>query len=336
MRNIASELAQTIDGWLAPFLFLAAAFIGVALLRIVLQKIGKARNFVSIRELAPSLANLLYVVGLKAFADAAPLPPKIDSWIEAGIYVVGAFIVLGLVRRAALMMIEWGVVHANPSVKLQQQGFIPLFQNLITLFVFMMGAIMILKHFNYDVMSLITALGVGSLAVGLASKDTLSNMISGFTLIIDRNLTPGDRVSLGTVTGDVEEIGLRSTRINTGGGNTWIVPNSDLVNTKILNLSQPSRAMACSTKFRIPFDVPFTPVKQASLEVMNTIEFVSKELGKWVIINTLEQGCQLITAGFWIEDINNEGAAISEFNEKVQVKLKALGVPLLGPVPPVA
>ena len=98
----------------------------------------------------------------------------------------------------------------------------------------------ILKHFNYDILSLVTALGIGSLAIGMAAKDTLANMISGFTLMIDRPFRIGDRIQLaGGQIGDVQDIGLRSTKIKTLDNLLLIIPNSDLCNTMVVNQAFP-------------------------------------------------------------------------------------------------
>jgi len=98
----------------------------------------------------------------------------------------------------------------------------------------------VLKHFNYDIFSLVTALGIGSLAIGMAAKDTLAHMISGFTIMLDRPFRIGDRIQLiGGQVGDVTDIGLRSTKIRTPDNQMLIIPNSDLCNTMLTNQAFP-------------------------------------------------------------------------------------------------
>ena len=97
-----------------------------------------------------------------------------------------------------------------------------------------------LEHFGQSVTSLVTILGAGSLALGLAAQDTISNMISGFIIMIDRPFRLGDRVKIPTgETGDVYEIGLRSTKILDFDHNVLIVPNNELIKTKIVNFGYP-------------------------------------------------------------------------------------------------
>ena len=280
--------------------------------------------------LAPSISNLIYILGLYIFSEIAPLNPRIQVWLDNGIYVVAVIFLLGMVRRAAMIGIEWSSARSSNSHTLQL-GFIPLIRNVITIFVFIAGSIMVLKRFNYDVLSLLTALGVGSLAVGLAAKDTLANMISGFTLIIDRNLRPGDRINLGGSVGDVEEIGIRTTRLRTGDGNTLIVPNSELVNTKILNLSLPSREKSTSTTIRVPHDTSFERVKAICLDLISQIEKAHPSRGKWVNLTQVTDGYLLITIGFWLREMDDNGAALSDLHSRLLNQFKKEGISLYSP-----
>jgi small-conductance mechanosensitive channel len=233
-----------------------------------------------------------------------------------------------LVRQALLRATEWGT-RSSPGSRALQHGFIPLIKNLSTLFVFIMGGIMVLKHFGYDVMSLITALGVGSLAVGLAAKEAISNMISGFVLIMDRNVRAGDRITIGGVTGDIEDIGLRSTRIRTGEGNTMIVPNFDLVNNRIINLSEPSRAGTCTTQIRVPYSADFARVSQISTQILSGIPNVDSSKAPWVNLTSLADGSQLIGIGCWLREMDDAGIVLTQFHEKLLVALKAEQISLV-------
>lgn len=291
--------------------------------RTFLKTLGHRKHEVIIKHLAPSISQLIYLVGLRVFTDVAPLSPKIKLWLDNGIYLLTVIVFLTLTRRAALLAIEWSSLR-SPNSSTLQQGFIPLMRNVITLFVLISGGIMVLKHFDYDVLSLLTALGVGSLAVGLAAKDTLSNMISGFTLIIDRNLRPGDRVRLGTdsAVGEVDEIGLRSTRLKMGDGNMLIVPNAELVNTKILNLSMPGHEVVCSTSLPIPFSVPFPKVREICLATLKDSKKINLDRSHSVYLSGLEKGVQTVTLSFWVNDLGDQGEALSDLHEKLLQKLR--------------
>lgn len=325
--------AFNLEEWVFSLITLLVTGVIASGTMLTLKKVHKKRNWPLLQELAPTISALVFLAGLNIFVDVAPLSGRSSLWAVNFIYVLQVLVFLRLILRGTLFAIAWSALKNNTTLPLDQ-GFIPLLKNMITLFVFLTGGIMILKHFNYDVMSLMTALGVGSLAVGLAAKDTLSNMISGFILIIDRNLRPGDRINLGGSIGDVKEIGLRSTQIRTGEGNTLIVPNSELVNTKILNLSYPDREVSCSVTIRVPFSVSFSQVKQITLSILNQIDHVSKQKKPWVNLVSISEGFQLIQIGYWVNDLNHSGGSVSELNERLLQEFQQQAISFFPHFPP--
>lgn len=320
-------------GLVQEWVFALLAFIVFLALIGVIKKfllhLHKKKPSVFILELAPSLTNLLFIVALKLFADIAPLNTKVGSWVDSFTYIFGVLILLFIFRKIALISIEWSASRIQQAVFLQI--FIPLLRNLASLFIFLMGGIMVLKHFNYDVMSLLAALGVGSLAVGLASKEALTNTISGFIVLFDQNLRPGDRVNLSGAEGVVVEIGLRSTRIELGNGNTLVVPNSDLVNTKLINMSFPNSMAACNSTFRIPLDVPFHKISDLCFSAFEKNSFVASEKKPWVHLNSLSEGHQSIQVGFWIYNGTDSGKALSAFHNDLLSGLQENNIRLISP-----
>src|SRR4029079_6438263 len=106
---------------------------------------------------------------------------------------------------------------ASPSSSQAAREFTPLFSKVGKVFIALVALSMLLQHFGVNVASLVVSLGVGSLAVGLAAQDTLSNMFAGFTILIDHPFRVGDRIQLTSgETGDVQSIGMRATTIMTG------------------------------------------------------------------------------------------------------------------------
>jgi len=326
-----------IETWLIALAAIPATFILRFALNATIKKISQRKNLQLLAPLSQPLSNLIFLAGLQWFADFAPLPIKFAKWLEGGIYIVTVLFLLFLIRQAALVVVEWvtlrtrTVAEGDLSGKKLVQGFVPLLRNLVTIFIFTMGAIMVLKHFNYDVLSLLTALGVGSLAVGLASKETLTNMISGFTLIIDRNLQPGDRVNIGGLVGDVDEIGLRSTRIRMTEGSTLIVPNSEVVNTKIINLSQPNRELACSLQFRVSMEQSFDRIRELCLSAIGVVTDLSRYKNPGVTLVSLAEGQQLIQVSFWVANHEQSGAKTSEINQLILRKMQEAKIPLESP-----
>jgi len=326
MSEILPDFKESVLAILAVVLTLAlAAALGAFLRR---WKDHKKLDWLS--RLATPVSYLVYPLGFRIALEFAPLLPKAELWAQNAIYIAFVIALFNLIREAAMIAVEFTALKAPRGSDAFQHGFVPLMRNIVTLVVFLMGGIMLLKYFGYDVMSLVTALGVGSLAVGLAAKDTLSNMISGFTLIIDRNLRPGDKINLGGSVGVVDEIGLRSTRLNIRDGNVLIVPNQDLVNTKILNMTMVGPQSACSTRFRVPIHVPFSRVKAICEEIHPQVAKAVRGKGGWVQLANINDGNQLITTGFWVVDSDATGDALTDFHVRLVERFSREGIPLLG------
>lgn len=328
METLSDYLERSIAGWSHSLGILAITLLITGLVRTSLVRLRNRNRLPALHSMAIPLSNVPFLLGLRLAVDASPIGGRIEKVSDAVLYILTIAVFLLIVQRAALLSLIWSTSRVPKSITLEL-GFIPLMRNVITLFVFFTGAIMILKYFHYDVLSLLTALGVGSLAVGLAAKDTLSNMISGFILIIDRNLRPGDRINLSGSVGTVKEIGLRSTQIYADDGHTLIVPNSELVNTKILNLSLPTREMSCNTQIRVPYTVAFSTVKQIALSVAAQSEKISKSKSVGVSLMSLHDGFQLIQISFWVSDLADSGNALSDFNEHFLIQIQSKNIPLV-------
>lgn len=100
------------------------------------------------------------------------------------------------------------------------------------------GILMVLATvFHLNIGSLIAGLGIGGLAVALAAKETLENLLGSFTIFFDKPFAVGDNVKVGNVHGIVEKIGFRSTRIRTFEKTVVTVPNKKMVDAELDNYS---------------------------------------------------------------------------------------------------
>jgi small-conductance mechanosensitive channel len=115
---------------------------------------------------------------------------------------------------------------------------------------------------------LLTALGVGGLAVALALQDTLSNLFAGFYLTVARQIRLGDYVKLDTgQEGYVEDIGWRATMIRLLPNNMVIVPNNKISQAIITNYNLPSRDLAVLVEVGVSYDSDLERVERVTIEV---------------------------------------------------------------------
>ncbi len=106
--------------------------------------------------------------------------------------------------------------------------------NLLALFG---GMLALLSYFKLNVTAALAGLGVGGIAVALAAQKTLENVIGGISLIADRVVRVGDFLKIGATVGTVEDIGLRSTRIRTMDRSLVSIPNGQISNERLEDMS---------------------------------------------------------------------------------------------------
>ena len=130
--------------------------------------------------------------------------------------------------------------------------------------VFIVGGLVLLGALGVQITPLLTALGVGGLAVALALQDTLGNLFAGLHLLADRPIRVGDYVKIGdSIEGFVVDVGWRSTRVRLLQNNVVIVPNSNVAKSTIINYDLPESRMALL--IRVSVDYASDPDRVAAI-----------------------------------------------------------------------
>jgi small-conductance mechanosensitive channel len=121
--------------------------------------------------------------------------------------------------------------------------------------VLVVGGLVLLAALGVQITPLLTALGVGGLAVALALQDTLGNLFAGLHLLADRPIRVGDYVKIGdAVEGFVVDVGWRSTRVRLLQNSVVIVPNSTVAKSTIINYDLPESRMAIMIRVNVDYD----------------------------------------------------------------------------------
>ncbi|WP_232493035.1 mechanosensitive ion channel family protein [Novosphingobium kaempferiae] len=103
------------------------------------------------------------------------------------------------------------------------------------------AVVAVLDTFGIDVTTGVAALGIGGIALALGAQKTVENLVGSVTLIADKPVQVGDFCKVGTVTGTIEDIGIRSTRIRTLERTVVTIPNGDFSSRQIENYAQRDR-----------------------------------------------------------------------------------------------
>ncbi|MDB9348571.1 mechanosensitive ion channel family protein [Nodularia spumigena] len=147
-----------------------------------------------------------------------------------------------------------------------------LISNLAKIGVLILGTLILLQTVGVEVTPIVTTLGVGGLAVGLALQDTLANLFSGFYLIISKQVRTGDYVKLDDgYEGYVTDITWRNTTIKEIKNNIIIVPNSRLASAIFTNYHLPSKSITLTMDVGVGYDSDLEQVERVTVEVAKDV-----------------------------------------------------------------
>jgi small-conductance mechanosensitive channel len=270
----------------------------------------------------------LFLIGAWVAVHRLPLTGRGTAALDGTLFVAGVFVFAMALVRLFGILLAWYAAHprlaheSHPAVE-----FGPLLGKLGTVFIGLVAVITLLQHFGIDVASLVVSLGVGSLAVGLAAQDTLANMFAGFTLMLDRPFRIGDRVQLASgEVGDVEEIGMRATRIRTVDDVTLVVPNALLVKERLLNLSHPSRRLVTKVEVGVAFGAATARVRRLLEESVRAAEGVDHGSPCRVLLSRFGGLGLYYSVVFRVRDYAEQAEARSEVLEQIHRRLGEAGI----------
>ncbi|MBU0762913.1 MAG: mechanosensitive ion channel family protein [Candidatus Altiarchaeota archaeon] len=266
---------------------------------------------------------VLLIIGLGMVFGIRTLNIENTYWTLALHIVTSIFVLSGvwaLVRVIDIFLKEYmGSIAKKSNTKLDDQ-LLPVLRKGLKLTVILIGALVIFSNFGVDITALIAGLGIGGLALALAAKDTVENLFGAFAIFFDKPFSVGDRVVVDGVTGDVMEVGLRSTRIRTLNNTQLYIPNSKVVMSNLENISRPNHSIAQTITLTLTYATSPKKIREAIVivkKILSTTEGVSDKYEPTVIFNEFASSSLNILVKFWIVDYRGRQKVINEVNTKI-------------------
>lgn len=284
------------------FLFFALSrLLGRLLIRIARRlNASKGLDGRMLERATPPILFLVNCTGWYIAISRLPIPERLQLIASGALFVAIVVALTNIFYRVTdEALLRYGSRVAGEELSRQ---LLPLAQKIVTIFLIGTALIITLKHFNYDILSLVTALGVGSLAIGLAAKDTMANMISGFTLMLDRPFRIGDVIQLGSQTGEVVDIGLRSTKIKGSDHTFLIIPNSELCNTTLINMALPDNRIKGKVNLGVACDSDPDRAKRLLLAIASGTEGVLSDPAPEAFFVNFGDSALNLSLYFWVKD----------------------------------
>lgn len=147
-----------------------------------------------------------------------------------------------------------------------------LFEYLTKVLIFSIGFLIIIQSIGIQITALITAFGVGSLSIGLAFQNTLSNLISGINIIVSRKIRPGDYIKFKNgEEGYVIDVELKYTLIRDIYENIIVIPNRQIIDASFKNYTLSNSAFLLPIKIGVAYDNDLAKVELITLDIAKNI-----------------------------------------------------------------
>jgi len=274
-RNVMPKLGEY-GNWLAPSLFLLGGLLlGLLAEKIVLPLLLKASKKIHLESVSlvmRSMRGMLtlwgFLAGMAGSLSVVVLKPDTARFLGHIPTVLFLFTLTVVLARVSLGLFDLKAAKGKGDTPT-----ISLFGNIIKLGVYILGILVILQSLGISITPVLTALGVGGLAVALALQETLSNLFAGLQIIAARQIKPGDYVHLETgEEGYVTDVTWRNTTIRAIPNNMIIVPNSKLASTILTNYHQPATEMLVYVAVGVHYDSDLEQVERVTIEVAREVQ----------------------------------------------------------------
>ena len=265
-----------VERLIVPLVIIAAALlVGVFLRNVVfsyLQKLAKRTKWrfddVVIDAARSGVISWSLAVGLYVLIQTQGLSRNAVEILSKALGVLVIFSVTVVASNIGTEIIEY-----YKSVIVGLASATSLLKNIIRLTVYSIGVLIILDDLHISIAPLLTALGVGGLAIGLGLQETLSNFFSGLQILAARQIQVGNYVRLSTGDeGYVEDLNWRATVIRTLSGNHVIVPNKNIASLIVTNYERPMPEVSVSMNVGVDYSSDLDKVEAVTIEVARDVQ----------------------------------------------------------------
>ena len=214
---------------------------------------------------------LLGGLGLAVASLRLPTEPNVRDFAYGALKVFFAADVVWFLFRVVDVAVEYlGRLAKRTQSKLDDQ-LVPLIRKALKVTIGVVCGVWVVQLLGYSVSSLLAGLGIGGLAVALALQDSLANFFGSVFIFLDRPFAVGDTVKIGDVTGTVEQIGFRSTRIRTWPATLVSIPNKTVAESVVDNWSKMPKRRVFQT-VGVTYETTADQMQQAVAAIRRILE----------------------------------------------------------------
>lgn len=271
-------MGSTLQNWLISFCILLIVFaLLITIKKLVIRKLSKLAaatetqiDDLLVETLKKTKFFFLLVASAYLASYAITLKPSIDVlWQKAVILIL--ILQGGLWASAGISFALRQTIEKRMERDLSSTTTITFLGFVARLLLWIIVLLLILDNMGVNITGLVTGLGIGGIAVALAVQNILGDLFASLSIVLDKPFVIGDFVVVDSLSGTIEHIGLKTTRIRSLGGEQLVFSNNDLLKSRIRNYKRMSER-------RIVFS--FGVVYQTPLEKMKAIKEIVSDIIK--------------------------------------------------------
>ena len=229
----------------------AILFIGITIVLKIIQLVvlGRLKKLAektatdfddTIIAILQGVKPMMYVMAAFFFsAKALTLPGGVTLVIDILFLLSVVYEVVFAVDKLVVFFLQQYLAKdGDPSDEAQSESIVNVARVIIKGVLWFIGSMVILSNVGVNITSLIAGMGIGGIAIALAVQSVLGDMFSSFSIYLDKPFRVGDYIVVGSDSGVVEQIGLKSTRLKTLQGEQLIISNKELTSVRVQNFKQ--------------------------------------------------------------------------------------------------
>ncbi|MCZ7398888.1 MAG: mechanosensitive ion channel [Candidatus Methanoperedens sp.] len=237
--------------------------------------------------------------------------------------IFGTWIVASLAKR---IIREYGYEYAARAEGHLDDRLVALADMSAMYVIWFIGIMMALDAVGYPITPLITVTGIAGLAIALAAQNLLSNVFGGVTITLDQLYKVGDRIELSGVYGDVYEIKPRYTRIRTLDNMIITIPNSRVINEKIINYADPDTTMRVKIPISVAYGTDPKKVDELLLDIAAKTPHVMKNPKPFVRFTEYATSSQNFELLVWIRHYDDRHPVLDSIFREMFARFKKEGI----------
>jgi len=213
------------------------------------------------------ISNLIKLYGLQLAISVLTYKSGGFEFIDIAFYLLYLinFVLLSFVLID--IFINFYFLGVKKKKNIQKKELLNLIVSVIKVIIVISSLLLFLRRIGIDITAFVASLGIGGLAIAMASKDTIANFFGSLKIIFDNSFSQGDWIKVGDVEGTVVELGFVSTKIRTFDNALISLPNSNLANTALKNYSKRSVGRRLKMKVGVTYDAKQEDLQNAIKQI---------------------------------------------------------------------